>query len=168
MHPLAGSYDQRDEGQCRRWGCWVTGRLTRGGVFRDHFGVFWGCFAVSHGRGFAFEAELASAFYAIELTHEKGWINIWLESDSTYVMHFLKYGDTIAPWSLLARWHHVCRLLSAMTMVVSHIYREGNAVADRLTREEVHRYEWGSVPPSFLVPFLQRDLVSDHYRFSSF
>ncbi|KAL8461190.1 hypothetical protein ACS0TY_032611 [Phlomoides rotata] len=45
--------------------------LTGGGVFRDNFGVFRGCFAMSHGTGFAFEAELAITLYALELTHEK-------------------------------------------------------------------------------------------------
>ncbi|KAL8557729.1 hypothetical protein ACS0TY_005000 [Phlomoides rotata] len=64
------------------------GSLTGGGVFRDSFGVFRGYFAVSHGRGFAFEAELASALFAIELARDKGWKNIWLEASC-----------------LLARWH---------------------------------------------------------------
>ncbi|KAL8483873.1 hypothetical protein ACS0TY_026525 [Phlomoides rotata] len=52
------------------------GLLTGGGVFRDHFGVFRGCFAVMHGRNFAFETELATELIAIELAHEKGWFNI--------------------------------------------------------------------------------------------
>ncbi|KAL8509505.1 hypothetical protein ACS0TY_016646 [Phlomoides rotata] len=132
------------------------GDLTGGGVFRDQFGVFRSCFAVSHGRGFAFEAELASVFYAIELAHDRGWINIWLESDSTYVVHCLKSGEPDVPWSLMARWHRVRRLKSAMNLVVSHIYREGNAVADRLTCEEVHVFEWWSVPPLFLFLSFRR------------
>ncbi|KAL8512953.1 hypothetical protein ACS0TY_019205 [Phlomoides rotata] len=36
------------------------------------------CFAMSHGRGFAFEAELASTLFAIELAYDKGWKTIWL------------------------------------------------------------------------------------------
>ncbi|KAL8482891.1 hypothetical protein ACS0TY_025795 [Phlomoides rotata] len=95
--------------------------LTGVGGFRDNFGVFRGCFAVSHGWGFAFEVELASALYIIELAHDRGWHNIWLESDSTYVVHILKSSDPAVPWSLLARWHHVRRLRSDMNMVVSHI-----------------------------------------------
>ncbi|KAL8535021.1 hypothetical protein ACS0TY_010878 [Phlomoides rotata] len=131
------------------------GLLTGGEVFRDNFGVFRGCFAVSHGRGFAFEAELATTLFSIELAHDKGWNTIWLESDSTYVVHILKSIDRVR------------RLRSGLNMVVSHIYREGNAVADRLTREVVDKFQWWSVPPLFLVPFLQRDLVSDFYRFLS-
>ncbi|KAL8503820.1 hypothetical protein ACS0TY_022515 [Phlomoides rotata] len=45
----------------------APGQLTGGGVFRDRFGVFRGCFAASFGVGFAFEAELAAAFTALEL-----------------------------------------------------------------------------------------------------
>ncbi|KAL8463490.1 hypothetical protein ACS0TY_034223 [Phlomoides rotata] len=141
------------------------GSLTGGGVFRDNFGVFRGCFAVSHGWGFAFEAELASALLAIELAHDKGWKTIWLESDSIYVVQMLKSNDPEVPWSLLARWHRVRRLRSDINMVVSHILREGNALADRLTREVVDKFQWWSALPSFLVPFLHRD--SKFYRFSS-
>ncbi|KAL8492107.1 hypothetical protein ACS0TY_023652 [Phlomoides rotata] len=32
------------------------------------------------------------------------WTNIWLESDSTYVVHIFKSGDPDVPWRLLARW----------------------------------------------------------------
>ncbi|KAL8513602.1 hypothetical protein ACS0TY_012904 [Phlomoides rotata] len=112
------------------------GALTCGGVFRDHFGVFRGCFAVAHWRGFAFEAVLAAALYAIELAHDRGWNKFWLESDSKYVVNFLKSDEPDVPWGLMARWHRVRLLKSAMSLVVSHIYREGNAVADRLTREK--------------------------------
>ncbi|KAL8508361.1 hypothetical protein ACS0TY_018826 [Phlomoides rotata] len=112
--------------------CEVKGRPPRfkRGVFRDNFVVFSGCFAVSHGRGFDFEVELAFALYAIELAHDRGWTNIWLESDSSYVPHILKSSNPDVPWRLLARWHRVRWLKSDMNMVVSHIYREGNVVAD--------------------------------------
>ncbi|KAL8477241.1 hypothetical protein ACS0TY_029509 [Phlomoides rotata] len=116
------------------------GHLTGGGIFRDHFGMLRGCFAVSHGCSYAFEAELATAFCAIELAYDKGWSNIWLESDSTYVVHILKSSSPEIPWRLLARWYQVRWLRPNLHMVVSHIFREGNAVADRLSRKEVDRF----------------------------
>ncbi|KAL8492867.1 hypothetical protein ACS0TY_024169 [Phlomoides rotata] len=136
-------------------------QLIGGGIFRDHFGMFRGCFAVSHGCGYTFEAELATAFFAIELAYDKGWSNIWLESDSTYVVHILKSSSPEIPWRLLARWHRVRRLRTNLHMVVSHIFREGNAVADRLSCEEVDRFMWWSAPSVFLLPFLQKDITSD-------
>ncbi|KAL8515556.1 hypothetical protein ACS0TY_014298 [Phlomoides rotata] len=130
--------------------------------------MFRGCFTVMHGHGFTFEAELAITLFAIELAYEKRWFNIWLESDSTYVVHILNSGSPEIPWRLLARWHRVRRLRTTMHMVVSHIYREGNAMANRLSREEVDRFLWWSVPLDFLHPFLQKDITSDFYRFFSF
>ncbi|KAL8513845.1 hypothetical protein ACS0TY_013095 [Phlomoides rotata] len=75
----------------------APGRLSGGGVFRDSFGVFRGCFAVDHGSGFAFKAELATTFFAIEIACEKGWANLWLESDSTYVVNVLRNCQSIVP-----------------------------------------------------------------------
>ncbi|KAL8541601.1 hypothetical protein ACS0TY_002753 [Phlomoides rotata] len=146
---------------------WSPGHLMGGGVFRDHFGVFRGCFTVSHGRGFAFEAELASAFYAIELAHDRGWTNIWLESDSTYVVHTLKSGDPDVPWSLLARWHRVRRLMSEMNMVVSHIYRESNAVCSHMRMSidlSGGRCHHLSLSPSFRRILFRIIIVSLHFR----
>ncbi|KAL8494368.1 hypothetical protein ACS0TY_025253 [Phlomoides rotata] len=138
------------------------GQLTRGGIFRDHFGVFRGCFTVSHGRGYAFEAELTTILFAIELAHDKGWSNIWLESDSTYVVYILKLSSPEISWRLMRQ------LRPNLNMVISHIYREGNAVAVRLSREEVDRFMWWSVQPDFLFPFFQKDIASDFYCFTSF
>ncbi|KAL8537631.1 hypothetical protein ACS0TY_012667 [Phlomoides rotata] len=142
------------------------GQLTGGGIFRDHYGVFRGCFTATHGCGFAFEAELATALLAIELAHDKGWNNLWLESDSTYVVHLLKSDLPEVPWRLMARWHRVRQFRPHLHIVVSHIFREGNAVADRLPREEVSTFKWWSKSPDFLLPFLQRDISSEFYRFA--
>ncbi|KAL8463827.1 hypothetical protein ACS0TY_033683 [Phlomoides rotata] len=92
------------------------------------------------------------ALYAIELAFDRGWTNIWLESDSTYVVHILKSSHHVVPWRLLTRWHRVRRLKTDLHMVVSHIYKEGNAVADRLTREEVDSFRGApfSLPTGFV------------------
>ncbi|KAL8512710.1 hypothetical protein ACS0TY_019000 [Phlomoides rotata] len=75
----------------------APGRITGGGVFRDRYGVFRSCFAMQHGIGFAFEVELATAFTAIALAHDKHWMGIWLESDSSYVVNFLKTHPLLVP-----------------------------------------------------------------------
>ncbi|KAL8499339.1 hypothetical protein ACS0TY_022354 [Phlomoides rotata] len=144
------------------------GQLTCGGMFHDHYGVFRGYFTATQGCGFAFEVELATALLAIEIAHDKGWNNLWLESDSTYVVHFLKSDHPEAPWRLMTRWHRVRRLRPHLYVVVSHIFWEGNVVADRLSHEEVYRFRWWSEPPGFLFPFLQRDISLDFYHFTRF
>ncbi|KAL8530023.1 hypothetical protein ACS0TY_007193 [Phlomoides rotata] len=123
-------------------------------------------YQVDQGSGFAFEAELATRFFAIEIACEKGWSNLWLESDSTYVVNVLKNRQSLVPWRLLGRWHRIRRLLGDLHFVVSHIYRKGNASADRLTREPVDYFEWWNQVPAFLVPFLNRDWLSEFYRFT--
>ncbi|KAL8480982.1 hypothetical protein ACS0TY_027497 [Phlomoides rotata] len=75
---------------------------NEGGVYRDNSGVCHGCFAMNHGRGFAFEAELATAFYALEIAYVKGWMNIWMECDSTYVVQFLKFPNPMVPWRFIS------------------------------------------------------------------
>ncbi|KAL8529928.1 hypothetical protein ACS0TY_007118 [Phlomoides rotata] len=79
----------------------TPGKLMGEGVFFDNFGVFRGYFSVTHGRGYTFEAELATTLYAIEIAYDKGWTKIWLESDSTYVEHILKSSHPEVPWRLL-------------------------------------------------------------------
>ncbi|KAL8462893.1 hypothetical protein ACS0TY_033774 [Phlomoides rotata] len=108
------------------------------------------------------------AFTAMELTFKKHWLSIWIESDSTYVVYVLRNRTLEVPWRLLARWHRVCRLLGHMTMVVSHIFREGNASAEKLTWEPVDSFEWWDHVPAFLDSYLRRDRHEKFYRFSNF
>ncbi|KAL8524931.1 hypothetical protein ACS0TY_014521 [Phlomoides rotata] len=74
-------------------------RLSGGGVFRDRFGVSRGFFAIHHGSGFAFEAELATTFSAVEISFERRWMHLWLESDSIYVVTIFRNRNSIVTWS---------------------------------------------------------------------
>ncbi|KAL8540377.1 hypothetical protein ACS0TY_001834 [Phlomoides rotata] len=144
----------------------APGLLTGGGIYRDSFGVLRGCFAIQHGIGFAFEAELATALLAIEIAYDKQWLKIWLKTDSLYVVYILKTHHSVVPWRLMAQWHKIRRLMGDMHIVVLHIFREGNALADRLTREPVKRFKWWDQVHIFLGPYLHRDRHADFYRFS--
>ncbi|KAL8513006.1 hypothetical protein ACS0TY_019250 [Phlomoides rotata] len=141
-------------------------QLTDRGVFRDNFGVFRGCFAMQHGSGFAFEVELATDFSTVEIAFDKHWLHLWLETDSVYVVNIFKCHTSLVPWKLLVQWHRVHRMMGDMQIVVSHIFREGNASADRLTREPVDGFEWWGTVPDFLIPFLNRDRSVKFYCFS--
>ncbi|KAL8550357.1 hypothetical protein ACS0TY_008976 [Phlomoides rotata] len=93
-------------------------------------------------------------------------MNIWLESDSSYVVNFLKTRSLLVPWRLLGQWHKTRRMMDSMQIVVSHIFREGNASADRLTREPIDRFDWWCQAPEFFVPYLNRDSNDEFFRFS--
>ncbi|KAL8481579.1 hypothetical protein ACS0TY_027911 [Phlomoides rotata] len=58
---------------------------------------------MNHGKGFAFEAELATALYAIELAHARGWWMVWLECDSIYVVQIFKEQSSEVSWRLIAQ-----------------------------------------------------------------
>jgi hypothetical protein len=53
-----------------------------------------GCFALSLGSGFAYQAEWVGVMTAIAIAHSKGWL--WIKSDSTYVVFLL---------ILISQWH---------------------------------------------------------------
>ena len=55
-----------------------------------------GCFALSLGSGFAYQAEWVGVMKAIAIAHSKGWKYLWIESDSTYVVFLL---------ILISQWH---------------------------------------------------------------
>ncbi|KAL8557733.1 hypothetical protein ACS0TY_005004 [Phlomoides rotata] len=67
----------------------AAGTMSGGGIFRDSFSVCRGCFAMSLGSGFAFEAELATSLHAIGIAHDFGWTGLWMECDSLYVVQTL-------------------------------------------------------------------------------
>ncbi|XP_057795996.1 uncharacterized protein LOC131012095 [Salvia miltiorrhiza] len=104
--------------------------IAAGGVFRDNFNWVRGCFHYKGGVGFAFEAELLAVIKAILIAHDRGWLHLWVESDSTYIVHLLHECSTAVPWRFIALWNKVLRLLPDFTLQISHIYREGNKVAD--------------------------------------
>jgi len=55
-----------------------------------------------------------------------------LETDSTLEVKAISDSSQIA-WSLRSRWANLKILISHMNYVVTHIFREGNQVADTLT-----------------------------------
>ncbi|KAL8479388.1 hypothetical protein ACS0TY_026313 [Phlomoides rotata] len=121
---------------------------------------------MQHGSGFAFEAELATTFSEVEIAYDKHWLHLWLETDSVYVVNIFKSHTSLVLWRLLGQWHRVRRLMGDMQIVVSHMFREGNASADRYSRESVDSFEWWSTILDFLTPFLNRDRSVEFYCFS--
>jgi len=82
--------------------------------------MFIACFAENLGDGNAFHAELSAVMRAIELANQRGWRNLWLETDSYLVVLAFKKVSLIP-----------CAL-KQMNYVISHTYREGNKCTDKL------------------------------------
>jgi ribonuclease HI len=95
---------------------------------------------------------------AIEHALARGWLHIWVESDSQVAIRATK-DHTIVPWDLRNRWsncfsHH-------MHILFSHIFREGNCCADKLANH-------GHLIPGFLwwdsLPlFVRDDFLRDRF-----
>ncbi|KAK0572334.1 hypothetical protein LWI29_030054 [Acer saccharum] len=129
------------------------------GVFRTCRGFVRGCFAIPLGVCFAFEAELAAAVHAIDYAWTFGWHRLWLESDSTFVVNILRSRSRKVPWRWRPAWDRCLRLISQMDFAVTHIYREGNQVADSLASRSpsIVSPTWWWTAPSFCNSFIFND-----------
>jgi ribonuclease HI len=106
------------------------GSASCGGVFRNHSADFIFGFAEPLGISTSFFAELCGAMRAVKFAFHNNWHNIWIESDSTLVVSSFKNPDRAVPWVLRNRWKNVLHMVNNMNCIVTHIYREGNQVAD--------------------------------------
>jgi hypothetical protein len=104
---------------------------------------------------------------AIETAVNKGWSNLWLESD--YMLVFLAFSSArIVPWPLRNRWDNCLLLISNMNFYVSHIYREGNHCANKLANLGLSLPTftlWDHIPPVLLDDFGRNRLGMPYFRF---
>lgn len=143
------------------------GSARCGGVFRNCRGFVLGCFSVNLGTAFAFEAELFVVILALEAAFERNWNKIWLECDSTYVYGLILSKSSDVPWSFRNRWLKVLLKMKDILLVVTHIFRKGNQVADALSKSKVS-FHWCSTPPESILPLIARDLsFLPFYRFTA-
>ncbi|KAK2388551.1 hypothetical protein QL285_062226 [Trifolium repens] len=106
------------------------GNAACGGVYRNHLSDFVYAFAEPLGNASSFYAELCGALRAVEVAWDKGWFNLWLKTDSSLVVSAFKNPSKPVDWSLRNRWRNIHLKLRNMNFLVTHIYREGNKVAD--------------------------------------
>jgi ribonuclease HI len=112
--------------------CGNPGIAACGGIFRDHNANFVYGFAEPLGTCSAYVAEMCGFMRAIEIAFHKQWNHLWIESDSSTVVSAFINPDHQVAWSLRTRWHNALFMARNMHVIVTHIYREGNQVADLL------------------------------------
>ncbi|CAJ2670958.1 unnamed protein product [Trifolium pratense] len=110
--------------------CGNPGNASCGGIFRNHEADFIYGFAEPLGVASSVFAELCGAMRAIEIAYQKNWRSLWLESDSTIVVSTFNNPSKPVSWALRNRWKNVLFMISQMNCIVTHIFREGNQVAD--------------------------------------
>jgi ribonuclease HI len=134
------------------------GIATTAGIFRNHNGASLGCFASNIGNATAFFAEFLGIILAIECAFDKNWLHLWIESDSQLAILAFK-NPNIIPWQLHNRWSNCVLKLSVMNVIVSHVFREGNTVADKLSKLGllVTDFTWWTSSPSSIREDIARN-----------
>jgi ribonuclease HI len=138
-----------------------------GGVFRNFNGDFLGCFADSIGLANALKAELWGIIFAIEAAFDRGWNNLWIESDSMVATWALK-SPSLIPWQLRNRWESCLQKLNSMNFMLTHIYREGNHCADKLASLGLSRFDftwWSCLPFEISSGFFRNRSGLAYFRF---
>lgn len=137
------------------------GPASVGGIFEDSNAAVLGCFAASVGVSNSLIAELSAAMLAIEIALEKGWNSLWLECDSSPVVHAFSSSE-IVPLKLRAGWKHYIDITKSMRFMVSHIFRGGNSCVDCLASygASSQGFTWWDLVPDFFSAGFYHDRFS--------
>lgn len=95
-------------------------------------------FVIPLGQAYAYEAEFFDAMNAIEIVENFDWNPLWLESNSTYTVNLFDNDSVDVPWKFKARWETCLSYIASILSKVFHIFREGNKVADTLSKYAVN------------------------------
>ena len=131
-------------------------------------GEFIGAFAAFLEVQTALVAEFYGVIYAMEEAQKMGLTNVWLECDSALVCVAFTAGTNV-PWMLCNRWNACLNFCGTIRFRVTHIFREGNACADKLAnlgfihRESFHWYN--RLPASLFLEFFMNMYSLPKYRF---
>jgi ribonuclease HI len=134
--------------------CGNPGNATCGGIFRNSAAEFVYGFAEPLGESTAYIAELSGVIRAIEIAYQNQWNNLWIETDSSCVVAAFQDRHKPVAWCLRNRWKNVLFMTRLMNFMVSHIYREGNQVADSLAN---HGLSLSSIVFWNTIPMFVRD-----------
>ena len=107
---------------------------------------------------------------AVEKAYEFKWDNIWIETDSMYVVHLFNRGTGQISWRFHNRWLSAYKKARTKNFIVTHIFREGNNVADRLASQASNSqdHQWWMHIPEHLASIAYRDHIDlPYYRFSA-
>ncbi|KAK3199394.1 hypothetical protein Dsin_022809 [Dipteronia sinensis] len=145
------------------------GKRGYGGFFRNYRSLMKGCFAIPLGQVFAFETELLAASMCINFTWKYGWHRIWLESDSSYMIQLFSSRSDNVPGRVRYAWQRCIFQISQMEFQVSHTFREGNQVADALSKHTLGLEidSWLFSSPSLFPSLVDNNYMSrESFRFS--
>lgn len=144
----------------------IKGFIQGGAVYRDLMGFVIAAFSRRMGKGQAYEAELTSAIEGITMAIMKGWRKLILEADSMHVVSLFQNQDAAEiPWKFKAVWDWMNEMLCDVEFWATHIYREGNTVADAISTNKMEgNYCWWDEVPNFILQLAAKDRYMEYYR----
>ncbi|PKU70971.1 Putative ribonuclease H protein [Dendrobium catenatum] len=104
-----------------------------GGIIRDYNGKIVVAFAGPSSGSNAITAEIDSLKFGVDLCLSLGYMNIWVEVDALLLLHYISGNSNFNPTNFY-KIREIKLALSGMNFSISHIMREGNAVADALAK----------------------------------
>ncbi|CAL1397426.1 unnamed protein product [Linum trigynum] len=156
--PPAGWHKMNTDGAARN----NPGLATTGGVLRDHNGDWLGGFCSKLGTGTPLLAELWGVLQGLEMAWKKGSRFLIMEIDARLAIQLIEQRrDKVHPYATILG---AIRRLLAKEWVVCLVqtYREGNRVADWLTKHSLV-YPFGiyelEAPPLDLDKICQEDVL---------
>ena len=78
-----------------------------------------------------------------------------------YVVDLLKFKSKNLPWKFLSRWKRALHYLENISYCVSHVFCEGNQVADKLVSHAIYieNTAWWFVYPNIISLEVSRDMM---------
>lgn len=83
-------------------------------------------------------AEIMGFIKAIEIAVVKNWFPLWIETDSTALFHKVRTRSEDVPRVLKVRWRKCMNIIFSKRFKISHIFREGNGVANAMANVGLH------------------------------
>lgn len=137
--------------------CGQPGEASHGGIFRMSRGFVKGSFATPLGVQTAIYVEVMGFIVVVELATLKGWFPLWIDKDCKMLVAKVNSKSNDVTWRIRVRWTKCLTTLSGNMFSITHVYREGNIVADRMATI-------GLVLSIFTWRFQVPDIAFDVYR----
>ena len=107
----------------------------------------------------------------MEEAQKMGLTNVWLECDSTLGCAAFT-ARTNVPWMLRNRWNACVNYCGEIRFTVTHIFREGNACADKLANLGFFHREsflwYNRLPPCLFLEFFMNRYCSGRLTWDVF
>ncbi|KAI3452547.1 hypothetical protein Pfo_009211 [Paulownia fortunei] len=112
-----------------------TGQARAGGVLRDHLGNAILAYHDYIGDQNSIYAEIFALTRGLELAKEQGITKLWIEMDAQVIINLITSTKAQGHWKLQEMLAKSKNIMKQMHTRITHIYREGNKIADFLANE---------------------------------